>query len=55
MTIYDIKTNKEQKQEIRGNFPEIILGDETYYFIKDGWYQMGENNELYNFTSTTRK
>lgn len=55
MTIYDIKTNKEQKQEIRGNFPEIILGDETYYFIKDGWYQMGTNNELYNFTSTTRK
>jgi hypothetical protein len=55
MTIYDIKTNKEKKQEIRGNFPEIILGDENYYFIKDGWYRMGTNNELYNFTSTTRK
>jgi len=54
MTIYDIKTNKEHKQEIRGNFPEIILGDETYYFIKDGWYQMEKNNELYNFTSTTK-
>jgi hypothetical protein len=55
MTIYDVKTNQEHKQEVRGNFPEIILGDETYYFIKNGWYEMGTNNELYNFTSNTKK
>jgi len=55
MMIYDTKTNKEHKQQINGNFSEIILGDETYYFIKDGWYQMGTNNELYNFTSITKK
>ena len=55
MMIYDTKTDKEHKQQINGNFPEIILGDQTYYFIKDGWYEMGTNNELYNFTSTTKK
>jgi hypothetical protein len=54
VVIYDIKTSKEHKEDIRGDFPEIILGDETCYFIKNGWYQMGINNELINFTSTTK-
>jgi hypothetical protein len=53
-TIYDLKTDKEIKQQVRGNFPAIILGTENYYFINDEWYQLGDDKHLYKFTSATR-
>ena len=49
--IYDHKTNKENKQQIRGNYPVIILGKDNYYFIKNEWYSVGDNNQLSNYSS----
>jgi len=46
---------KKAKQKIRGNFPVIILGKETYYFIKDSWYSIGRDNELSGYTSRNIK
>ncbi|MEO6851147.1 MAG: hypothetical protein ABI203_06125, partial [Mucilaginibacter sp.] len=47
--------HKRTKQKIRGNFPVIILEKEIYYFIKDGWYELGRNNELDGYTSRNTK
>jgi len=41
------KTGKTAKQKVDGNFPVIILGKETYYFINNRWYQPGISNEMY--------
>ena len=49
--IYDHKTNKENKQQIRGNYPVIILGKDNYYFIKNEWCSVGDNNQLSNYSS----
>ena len=49
--IYDHKTNKENKQQIRGNYPVIILGKDNYYYIKNEWYNVGDNNQLSNYSS----
>lgn len=40
------KAAKPIKQKVNGNFPVVILGKETYYFINNRWYQAGDNNEL---------
>jgi len=37
---------KSTKQKVSGNFPVIILGKETYYYINNRWYQAGINNEM---------
>ncbi|MES2376566.1 MAG: hypothetical protein V4553_08300 [Bacteroidota bacterium] len=42
---YHLKTRKS-KQRIDGNFPVIILGKETYYYINDRWCKLGDNQEL---------
>jgi hypothetical protein len=49
--MYDPKTEKETQQQVRGNYPVIILGKNNYYFIKDGWYALGDNNSLQKYTS----
>ncbi len=49
--VYDPKTEKETQQQIRGNYPVIILGKNNYYFIKDGWYALGDSNSLQKYTS----
>ena len=45
------KSGKTAKQEVNGNFPMIILENETYYFINNRWYQPGRsnNNEMDEF------
>jgi hypothetical protein len=53
--VYDFKTESEYKQQVRGNFPEIILGDMDYYYIKGEWYEVGNNNHLMKRTSTSSK
>jgi hypothetical protein len=40
---------KKKKQKYRGNFPVIILGKESYYFISGRWYQTEDSNELHEF------
>ena len=40
------KAGKATWQKVNGNFPVIILGKETYYFIHERWYQLGRNNEI---------
>ena len=44
--VYDAKIEKDIQQQFRGNYPVIILGKNNYYFIKDGWYALGDNNSL---------
>jgi hypothetical protein len=50
-TVLSLKGGKKHKEQIRGNLPVIILGKETYYFIKNGWYELGSHNELKGYTS----
>ena len=40
------KEAKSAKQKVNGNFPMIILGKETYYYINNRWYQAEINNEM---------
>ncbi|WP_143020877.1 hypothetical protein ACRQ5D_12660 [Mucilaginibacter sp. P25] len=44
-----ITTRNKTKQKIAGNFPMIILGKETYYFINDRWYSGNLNKEMFEF------
>ena len=37
------KEPKSVKRKVNGNFPVIILGKETYYYINNRWYQQGTN------------
>jgi hypothetical protein len=53
-TIYP-KTGKNHKEKLRGNYPVIILGKEVYYYVKGGWYNLGNDNELDRFTTHTAK
>ncbi|SDT65937.1 hypothetical protein SAMN05216490_4666 [Mucilaginibacter mallensis] len=48
-------TQKNYKEKLKGNYPVIILGKETYYYIKGGWYNLGRNNELSGFTTHTAR
>ncbi len=43
-----IKPNRDEpvKQKARGNFPVLILGKESYYFINNRWYQQKYSNEM---------
>jgi hypothetical protein len=50
-TIYDHKTGKEYIQQIRGNYPVIILRKDNYYFIKNEWYDVGDKNHLNHYSS----
>ena len=53
--LYHNGRHNKTKQNIRGDFPVIILGKEFYYFIKDGWYTRGQNDQLDGYTSRTTK
>ncbi len=55
INVYDPKNRNTQKTSIGGNFPAIILGKETCYFIKGGWYQFADNKELYPYAAGTTK
>jgi hypothetical protein len=44
-----IKSNESTKQKINGNFPVIIFGKETYYFLNNRWYQLGTDNVMHEF------
>ena len=47
--IYDrsIKSGNGKKQKVNGNYPVIILGKQTYYFINNRWHQSVNTKELY--------
>jgi hypothetical protein len=49
--IYGSFTVGEGKRSIaiRGNFPVIMLGRETYYFLDNEWFQMGIPQHIYKF------
>lgn len=49
--IYDhfITIKNQTKQKVAGNFPTIILGKETYYFINGRWYTGDLDKELVEF------
>jgi len=49
-TVLSLTGSKKHKQQLRGNFPVIILGRETYCFVENGWYELGRNNELRGYT-----
>ncbi len=40
------KTGKLSNQKITGNFPMLILGKETFYFINSKWYALGKDNKM---------
>lgn len=40
------KTEKPPKKTVDSNALVIILGKETYYFVKNKWYQLGDMNKL---------
>jgi len=40
---------KKHKLNVEGNFPGIILGTETYYFINNRWYELAKGKELSEF------
>jgi len=44
-----LKNHKNHKNKIPGNFPEIILGSETYYYFGNRWYTSQEDGELIEF------
>ena len=44
--IMKTKIKTAVKQQISGNFPVVILGKETYYFINNNWYQIGSKNQM---------
>lgn len=48
ITNFSLK-GKKQTQPIRGNFPVVILGKETYYLIDNHWYQQGDGNKMDEF------
>ncbi len=55
-TVYDPKTQIENKLYIIGTFPIITLGKKNYYYIKNEWYEENDNNYLVKFSFTsTRK
>ncbi|MBB3056809.1 hypothetical protein [Mucilaginibacter gotjawali] len=55
INMYNPKNHKTFKKPIGGNFPASILGKETYYFIKGGWYQFADNKDLYPYAAGTTK
>jgi len=44
-----ITTKNKTKQKVAGNFPMIILGKETYYFINGRWYNAEPGAQLFEF------
>ncbi|WEA03652.1 hypothetical protein [Mucilaginibacter sp. SJ] len=49
--LYDHFTTAKNKtkQKVAGNFPMIILGKETYYFINGRWYTGGLSKDMFEF------
>ena len=48
-TIYDPKIQRTSKQYMLGTFPVIQLGSYKYYYIKDGWYEKGHDDNLLKY------
>jgi len=49
-TVYNLKIHKKIKQYFVDTFPIVKLNKIIYYYIKGGWYEKGNNNELVKFT-----
>jgi len=41
------KSKKGSNSKIMGNFPVVLLGKQTYYFLKKRWYQRGTDNAMH--------
>jgi hypothetical protein len=46
LKVYQPNTGQFVRQLIQGNFPTILLGKESYYYIKDGWYEVQRDHYL---------
>lgn len=38
---------KTKKQKLHGYYPEIILGEDNYYYVNDNWYSMYDGKKLF--------
>jgi hypothetical protein len=48
-TIHDPKTRQESKQYVMGAFPMLQLGSLSYYYIKGGWYEKDQYDNLLKY------
>ncbi len=48
-TVFNPQTQKDSKQYIMGTFPVVKLGKREYYYINDGWYEKGGNDNLLKY------
>jgi hypothetical protein len=46
-TINDPKTQQSDKQEVGGTLPVIVLGRNSYYYVKSEWYGSGYDDNLF--------
>jgi hypothetical protein len=44
--VYDPKTQREVKQNVKGLIPAINVYNKSYYYIKSRWYELSKNNHL---------
>lgn len=51
LKVYEPNTGQFVKQLIQGNFPTILLGKESYYYIKDGWYEVQRDHNINRLAS----
>jgi hypothetical protein len=49
-TIYNPKSQKEIKRNVSGVVPMITIGENSYYYIKDEWYQKESTGYLLKCT-----
>jgi hypothetical protein len=51
LKVLEPNTGPFVKQLIQGNFPTILLGEESYYYIKDGWYEVQRDHNIVRLAS----
>jgi len=51
LKVYQPYTGQFVKQPIQGTFPTILLGEESYYYIKDGWYEVQRDHYINRLAS----
>ncbi|MGZ3823289.1 MAG: hypothetical protein ACXVB6_22035, partial [Mucilaginibacter sp.] len=46
LKVYEPSTGQFVNQLFQGNFRTILLGKESYYYIKDGWYEVQRDHYI---------
>jgi len=49
------KMGKNENGKLGGNYPVIILSNNTYYYVRGEWWSLGSNKELNGFTTHTTR